>query len=102
MPSACPSPARIPARSKRPESRTSAARRWTSAERTLLGFDLRECLSRGGGTRTHNPRFWRPVLCQLSYSPGLRGRMVPRPLPRPDALHDELEVAGGLEKLGEI
>src|SRR5439155_12711156 len=24
---------------------------------------------RGGGTRTPNPRFWRPVLCQLSYAP---------------------------------
>ena len=27
---------------------------------------------RGGRTRTCNPRFWRPVLCQLSYAPGLR------------------------------
>src|SRR5690606_12976427 len=26
---------------------------------------------RGGGTRTHNPRFWRPVLCQLSYAPNV-------------------------------
>ena len=25
---------------------------------------------RGGRTRTCNPRFWRPVLCQLSYAPG--------------------------------
>ncbi len=24
---------------------------------------------RSGGTRTHNPRFWRPVLYQLSYTP---------------------------------
>src|SRR3954470_16743804 len=24
---------------------------------------------RGGRTRTCNPRFWRPVLCQLSYAP---------------------------------
>ena len=24
---------------------------------------------RGGGNRTRNPRFWRPVLCQLSYTP---------------------------------
>ena len=28
--------------------------------------------NRGGRTRTCNPRFWRPVLCQLSYAPGLR------------------------------
>jgi integrase len=26
-------------------------------------------LYRGGRTRTCNPRFWRPVLCQLSYAP---------------------------------
>jgi hypothetical protein len=26
-------------------------------------------LVRGGRTRTCNPRFWRPVLCQLSYAP---------------------------------
>src|ERR1044071_1622161 len=26
-------------------------------------------LGRSGGTRTHNPRFWRPVLYQLSYAP---------------------------------
>jgi hypothetical protein len=25
--------------------------------------------NRGGRTRTCNPRFWRPVLCQLSYAP---------------------------------
>ena len=24
---------------------------------------------RAGRTRTYNPRFWRPVLCQLSYGP---------------------------------
>jgi hypothetical protein len=28
------------------------------------------CLSRPGGTRTPNRRFWRPVLYQLSYGPG--------------------------------
>ena len=26
-------------------------------------------MDRGGRTRTCNPRFWRPVLCQLSYAP---------------------------------
>jgi hypothetical protein len=26
---------------------------------------------RGGGTRTHDPRFWRPMLYQLSYTPAL-------------------------------
>ncbi len=46
---------------------------------------------RRGETRTRNPRFWRPVLCQLSYTPskpvhaalrallqGLQGRRRPR------------------------
>src|SRR5690349_15653635 len=31
---------------------------------------------RGRGTRTHDPRFWRPMLYQLSYTP--------RPWPRPN------------------
>ena len=42
--------------------------------------------NRGGRTRTCNPRFWRPVLCQLSYAPGLRGewyRRQGRGKPRP-------------------
>ena len=29
--------------------------------------------NRPGRTRTCNPRFWRPVLYQLSYGPGCRG-----------------------------
>src|ERR671930_2509658 len=33
---------------------------------------------RGDRTRTCNPRFWRPVLCQLSYAPwGSRLRLYP-------------------------
>ena len=35
------------------------------------GFD--RAMSRAGGTRTPNRRFWRPVLCQLSYCPPARG-----------------------------
>src|SRR6266446_8267921 len=27
---------------------------------------------RSGGTRTHDPRFWRPMLYQLSYTPAVR------------------------------
>jgi hypothetical protein len=30
---------------------------------------------RGGRTRTCNPRFWRPVLCQLSYAPRVARRL---------------------------
>ncbi len=30
--------------------------------------------SRGGATRTLNLRFWRPLLCQLSYTPKGRGQ----------------------------
>ena len=33
-------------------------------------------LGRSGGTRTHGPRFWRPMLYQLSYTP-----KPPPPLP---------------------
>ncbi len=38
---------------------------------TKLSFGLAQaCLSgRGGGTRTPDPRFWRPMLYQLSYTP---------------------------------
>ena len=44
--------------------RTAPRRPKPLAERVLphLGY-------RGGRTRTCNPRFWRPVLCQLSYAP---------------------------------
>src|SRR5438477_1995656 len=31
-------------------------------------------VGRPGGNRTPNPRFWRPVLCQLSYWPLLEAR----------------------------
>ncbi len=34
----------------------------------------RPCRNRPGRTRTCNPRFWRPVLCQLSYGPLMAGR----------------------------
>src|SRR5438128_12115394 len=33
---------------------------------------------RGGRTRTCNPRFWRPVLCQLSYAPRFERGLYPR------------------------
>ena len=29
---------------------------------------------RSGGTRTHDPRFWRPMLYQLSYTPSAGAR----------------------------
>ncbi len=36
----------------------------------LAAFSVfRDLLDRAGGTRTPNPRFWRPVLYQLSYDP---------------------------------
>jgi hypothetical protein len=34
---------------------------------------------RGGRTRTCNPRFWRPVLCQLSYAPRVARPVYRRP-----------------------
>src|ERR1051326_154776 len=40
---------------------------------------------RSGGARTPNPRFWRPVLYQLSYTPIDRASMLPPPrLPSPE------------------
>src|SRR5262249_3137384 len=50
-----------------------------------------------GGNRTPNPRFWRPVLCQLSYCPpltpagvrgsgfGVRAAVWRFPIPSPEA-----------------
>src|SRR5947208_5141951 len=38
--------------------------------RLLTGYwPLATQTGRTGGNRTPNPRFWRPVLCQLSYCP---------------------------------
>src|SRR5262249_15930309 len=49
---------------------------------TLLIGDV----GRPGGNRTPNPRFWRPVLCQLSYCPSFTPRSAPlRPHLRPPA-----------------
>src|SRR3569833_4672582 len=47
-----------------------------SASESTSVFFVRSAISnllfkhgRGGGTRTHGPRFWRPMLYQLSYTP---------------------------------
>ncbi len=46
-------------------------------------------LSRPGRTRTCNPRFWRPVLCQLSYEPKeLRTSNVQLRTSNPGCHHD--------------
>ena len=37
-----------------------------------LQSDLGRYSGRSGGTRTHDPRFWRPMLYQLSYTPSHR------------------------------
>ena len=37
--------------------------------RTIFGFCFRVLAGRSGEARTPNPRFWRPVLYQLSYTP---------------------------------
>ena len=41
------------------------ARLWIKRNPALAGL----LCHRAGRTRTFNPRFWRPVLCQLSYGP---------------------------------
>src|SRR5918993_1191615 len=35
---------------------------------------------RSGGTRTHDPRFWRPMLYQLSYTPVRAGELAAAPM----------------------
>src|SRR5262245_40432484 len=40
--------------------------------RAIAVFSSPSLDDRAGGTRTPNPRFWRPVLYQLSYDPSLR------------------------------
>ena len=60
---------------------------------------------RAGGTRTPNPRFWRPVLYQLSYDPSrtlrcgvwpLPGFLVRRVSPAPSAELPELDSVRGV------
>ena len=48
-------------------------RRFAMAQAQWLGRD-----GRGRGTRTHDPRFWRPMLYQLSYTPRPRWRLAAR------------------------
>ena len=55
--------------------RTAPRRPKPLAERVLLHLGYR-----GGRTRTCNPRFWRPVLCQLSYAPRVARAIVAAPL----------------------
>jgi hypothetical protein len=42
---------------------------WLSAESAPVRKNQRARDGRSGGTRTHDPRFWRPMLYQLSYTP---------------------------------
>jgi fatty acid desaturase len=53
--------------------------KWGRGERRnclLMGKFLADLADRGDRTRTCNPRFWRPVLCQLSYAPRFEGTSV--------------------------
>ena len=52
----------------------STRKRLTGSNRPGIQGGCSELNGRGGGNRTRNPRFWRPVLCQLSYTPMLRLR----------------------------
>ena len=52
--------------------------RLPGAEATALtAIGLRT--GRGDRTRTYNRRFWRPVLCQLSYAPMVASARFPGP-----------------------
>src|ERR687884_263698 len=48
---------------------------------------------RGDRTRTCNPRFWRPVLCQLSYAPRFE-RSIVSAAPLPSVRADASAAAG--------
>ena len=73
-----PGPLRLRVRRLRGAARARAACRrpaWPSVAWSVGSYESPRCLrawalrSRAGGTRTPNRRFWRPVLCQLSYCP---------------------------------
>jgi hypothetical protein len=51
-----------------------------SPRQQTKGSLVRRFRNRGGRTRTCNPRFWRPVLCQLSYAPRLPTDCIGGPL----------------------
>jgi hypothetical protein len=69
----CPACARagLPsvARATAAVSPPSLARHFWRAPAGILRLRPRAKDGRTGGNRTPNPRFWRPVLCQLSYCP---------------------------------
>jgi hypothetical protein len=74
---------RSPCASRAPVSATDSGLRRTHTDKARAASMSRNAASlsgkrltigyRAGGTRTPNPRFWRPVLCQLSYCPRLSG-----------------------------
>jgi hypothetical protein len=58
--------------------------------------------NRPGRTRTCNPRFWRPVLCQLSYEPKLHNPTTtlhhnPQILPGPP--HEQTSTAASRQRV---
>src|SRR5438552_2826406 len=75
-----------------------------------MHFEARK-LYRGGRTRTCNPRFWRPVLCQLSYAPRFEARIVSARfrapavapgLPPDDALRPQARAQLGDQRAGRL
>ena len=52
-------------------------------------------LGRGGRDRTRDPRFWRPVLYQLSYTPPEAEAADHRRVRRCDFMHDHARLCKG-------
>src|SRR6056297_227193 len=50
---------------------THASKKAPAGRRTGPGGHPLHGSGRAGGTRTHNLRLWRPLLCQLSYCPSV-------------------------------
>ena len=69
-----PPAARLASRATRPHSVVRIAPNRTSLESGGAAFSLTHVLQASGGTRTHNRRFTKPELCQLSYASGRRFR----------------------------
>ena len=90
------SPAALMARAGHSDSRRGCSgRSWARSSEPVASCEngkARPCgpfRYRGGRTRTCNPRFWRPVLCQLSYAPRrFETTIVSRPFRHPSTRCD--------------
>lgn len=60
---------------KQPSGHSRRTKSGPASRRPKNHFTFIQKNGRGGGSRTRNPWFWKPVLCQLSYAPALQSSM---------------------------